>query len=115
MKASELEADYNSDSNFEGGKKIIDVEPSSRVTTTKVWPREPKEPEEGKCLFHSQMSVKGDAIHFIVDNGTQKILILVEVVNRMNLPMTPHPQPYTIDRLHSGKRSLCQPIVSSTL
>jgi hypothetical protein len=41
LKASELEADYDSESNLEGGKQIIDVEPSAMVTTTKVQPNEP--------------------------------------------------------------------------
>ena len=67
MKASDSEADSDSESNPEGGKYIIDVEPSATVTTTKVWPSELEEPEEGECLFHSQMWVKGAPIHFIVD------------------------------------------------
>jgi hypothetical protein len=42
------------------------------------------------------MWVKGALIHFIVDSGSQKNLILAEVVKWLNLPMTLHPQPYTI-------------------
>jgi hypothetical protein len=103
MKASESEADLDSESNPEGGKRIIIVEPNAMVSTTKVWPNEPK---EGECLFHSQMWVKGALIHFIVDNGSQKNLISAEVVKWLNLPMTPHPQPYTIDWLRQG-RDLC--------
>jgi hypothetical protein len=53
MKASESEADSNSELNPEGGKWIIDVETSATVTTTKVWLRKPEEPEEGECLFDS--------------------------------------------------------------
>jgi len=53
LKASESEADSNSESNPEGGNQIIDAEPNASVATTKVWPSEPKEPEEGECLFHS--------------------------------------------------------------
>jgi hypothetical protein len=96
MKASDSEVDYDSESNPEVGKWIIDVEPSSTVATTKVRPSEPEEPEEGECLFHSQMWVKGALLHFIVDSGSQKNLILVEVVKRLDLPMTLHPHPYTI-------------------
>jgi hypothetical protein len=44
---------FDYESNIEGGKWIIDVEPSSIVATTKVQPSEPKEPEEGEHLFHS--------------------------------------------------------------
>jgi hypothetical protein len=75
MKASESEFDSDFESNLEGGKWIIDVEPSATVATTKVKPSEPEEPEEGECLFHSQMWVKGDPLHFIVDSGSQKNLI----------------------------------------
>jgi hypothetical protein len=53
LKASKSEVDSDSKSNPKGGKKIIDVEPSSTVTTTKVQPSEPEEPEEGERLFHS--------------------------------------------------------------
>jgi hypothetical protein len=96
LKASELEYDSDSESNPEGGKQIIDVEPSATVATTKVRPSELEEPEEGEHLFHSQMWVKGDPIHFIVDNSRQKNLISAEVVKRLNLPTTPHSQPNTI-------------------
>jgi hypothetical protein len=78
---------------------IIDVEPSATVATTKVQPSEPEEPEEGECLFQSKMWVKGALIHFIVNNGSQKNLILAEVIKQLDLPITPHPQTYTIDWL----------------
>jgi hypothetical protein len=51
LKASESEADSDFESNLEGGKQIIDVEPSSTIATTKVHPSEPKEPEEGNASF----------------------------------------------------------------
>jgi hypothetical protein len=53
VKASELEVDFDSESNYEGGKWIIDVEPSAKVATTKVHLSESEEPEEGEHLFHS--------------------------------------------------------------
>ena len=53
LKDFELEVDSDYDSNLEGGKRVIDVEPSSMVATTKVRPSEPEEIEEGECLFHS--------------------------------------------------------------
>jgi hypothetical protein len=43
-KASESKVNSDSKSNPKGGNKIIDVEPSATVTTTKVWPGEPEEP-----------------------------------------------------------------------
>jgi hypothetical protein len=51
LKASESEADSDSESNPRGGNKIIDVEPKATVATTKVQPGKPKEPEEWECLF----------------------------------------------------------------
>jgi hypothetical protein len=36
--------------------------------TTMIQPEEPVAPEEGECLFHSQMWVKGTPLLFIVDN-----------------------------------------------
>jgi hypothetical protein len=61
------------------------VEPSATIATTKVQPSEPKEPEEGEHLFHSQMWVKGAPLHFIVDSGSQKNLISVEVTKWLDL------------------------------
>jgi hypothetical protein len=103
LKDSKSEANSDSESNPEGGKWIIDVEPSATVATTKVLPSEPEEPEEGERLFHSQMWVKGVPLHFIVDSDSQKNLISPEVVKRLYLPTTPHPQPYTIGWLCQGR------------
>jgi hypothetical protein len=78
LKDSKSEADFDSESNLEGGKQIINDEPSAMITTTKVRPsepEEPEEPEEGERLFHSQMWVKGAPIHFIVKSGNHKKLI----------------------------------------
>jgi hypothetical protein len=36
LKASESKVDYDSESNLEGGKRIIDVEPSATIATTNV-------------------------------------------------------------------------------
>jgi hypothetical protein len=103
VKAFESDAGSDSESELEKGRQIIDAEPSAIVsTTTKVQPDEPDEPEEGECLFHSQMWVKGTPFHFIIDSGSQKNLISVEVIKWLALPTTPHPQPYTIGWLCQG-------------
>jgi hypothetical protein len=102
VKASESDADFDSKTEPERGRWIIDVEPSATVATTKLQPGEPDEPEEGEHLFHSQMWVKGTPLHFIVDSGSQKNLISAEVIKRLDLPTTPHPQPYTIGWLRQG-------------
>jgi hypothetical protein len=84
----------------------LTAEPSTTIATTKLQPGDSNELEEGECLFHSQMCVKGTPLHFIVDSGSQKNLILVEVVKRVALPTTPHPQPYTIEWISQGS-GLC--------
>jgi hypothetical protein len=106
VKASKSDAGSDSESEPERGRQIIDAEPSATVATTKLQHGEPDEPEEGECLFHSQMWVKGTPLHFIVDSGSQKNLISVEVVKRLALSTMPHPQPYTIGWLRQGS-DLC--------
>jgi hypothetical protein len=103
MKDSESEEDFDSELNPEGGKQIIDSKPSSIVSTTKFHPGEPEEPKEWEHLFHSQMWVKGAPLHFVVDSSSQMNLISVEVIKRMDLPMTFHLHPYTIDWLNQGR------------
>jgi hypothetical protein len=94
------------DSDFElepeRGIWIIDVETSATVSTTNIQLGEPDEPEEGEYLFHSHMWVKGTPLHFIVDSGSQKNLILAKVIKRLTLLTTQHLQPYTIVWLHQG-------------
>jgi hypothetical protein len=102
VKSSESDADSDSEPQPERGRWIIDVKPSATIVTTKLQPSEPDEPEEGECLFHSQMSVKGTPLHFIVDSGSQKNLISAEIVKWLALPTTSHPQPYTIGWLRQG-------------
>jgi hypothetical protein len=48
------------------------------------------------------MWVKGTLLHFIIDSGSQNNLISAEVIKRLALPTTLHPQPYTIRWLHQG-------------
>jgi hypothetical protein len=91
LKASDSEVNYDSESNPEGGKNIIYFETSAIIATTKIHPRIPKEPEEGECLFHSQMWVKGALLHFIIYSESHNNLILVEVIKQLDLPTTLHP------------------------
>ena len=75
VKASESYADFDSESEPERGRQIINGEPSATVATTKLDLGELDEPEEGEHLFHSQMWVKGTPLHFIVDSSSQKNII----------------------------------------
>jgi hypothetical protein len=102
VKASESDAGSNSESELERGRRIIDVEPSATIATTKLQHGEPDEPEEGECLFHSQMWVKGTPVHFIIDSGSYKNLISTEVVKQLAFSTMSHPQPYTIGWLRQG-------------
>jgi hypothetical protein len=106
VKASKSNVGSDSKTEPERGRWIIDVEPSAIISTTKLQPGEPDEPEEGECLFHSQMWVKGILLHFIIDSGNQKNLISIEVIKWLSLPTTPYPQHYTIGWLRHGS-NLC--------
>jgi hypothetical protein len=53
VKASESDAGYDSESEPEKGRQIINVEPNATISTTKIQPGELDEPEEGERLFHS--------------------------------------------------------------
>jgi hypothetical protein len=49
------------------------------------------------------MWVKGTPLHFIMDSGSHKNLISVDIVKQLALPTTPHPQPYTIGWFCQGR------------
>ena len=106
IKYLELDPDPNSEPNStaaHNGRQIIDVDPTATVATAQIQLEDPEESEAEECLFHSQMWVKGMPLHFVVDNGSQKNLISAEVVKRLELPTTPHPQPYKIGWLSQGR------------
>jgi len=84
------------------GKQIINAEPNTTVVTMKIQKEELEYLEEEKCLFHSQMWVKGSLLQFIIDSVSQKNIISPKVVKRLGLSTTTHPQPYTIRWLHQG-------------
>lgn len=94
LNASESDACSNPESKLdkgnEKGKKIIDAEPRATIDTAKVHKNEPEDLEEGEHLFHSQMWVKGSPLQYIIDSGSQKNLISVEVVKQLGLPSTPY-------------------------
>lgn len=79
-------------------EQVIEADPYATVATTRILPREDEE-----RLFHSQMWVGGKALHFIVDSGSQKNLISVETVKRLNLKTTTHPQPYSMGWTSQGR------------
>ena len=107
IKSSELDLDSDSEPNAtaaHNGRQIIDADPTTTVATAQIQLEDPEESEAEERLFHSQMWVKGIPLHFVVDNGIQKNLISTEVIKRLELPTTPHPQPYNIGWLRQGQR-----------
>jgi hypothetical protein len=83
LKVSESVVDSDSESNPEGGKQIINAKPSAMVTTTKVRPSEPEE-LEGRGMPLSLVDVGqggSDSLH--CRQRSQKNLILVEVIKRI--------------------------------
>jgi hypothetical protein len=106
VKGTNPNTDSESDPKNIENKNIINADPTATVVTTTIQPEEPIDPEEGECLFHSQMWVKGTPLHFIVDNDSQKNPILAKFVKQLGLLTTPHPQPYNIRWLHQGQ-DLC--------
>ena len=106
LKASKSYACFDTQSKLDKGNdkgnQIIDAEPNAIGATTKIQKEEPEDPEEAQHLFHSHMWVKGSMVQFIVDNGSQKSLILVDSVKRLGLLTIAHPHPYTIGWLHQG-------------
>jgi hypothetical protein len=101
LKDKESNVDLRCDSENNKRRQIIDPEPTATIATVTIQPKE--DPDEGEQLFHSQMWVKGTPLHFIVDNGSQNKIILVEVFKELDFPTTPHPQPYNIGWLHQGQ------------
>jgi hypothetical protein len=57
-----LVSDFDSDNNKR--RQIINVEPTMTIATATIQPEELEDPEEGECIFHSQM------LHFIIDSGS---------------------------------------------
>jgi hypothetical protein len=102
IKDKESNPDSESDSENNRKGQIIDADPTTIDDTVTIQLEEPTDPEEGEHLFHSQMWVKGTPLHFIIDSGSQKNLISEEVVKKLGLSTTPHPQPYNIGWIRQG-------------
>jgi len=106
LKAYELDACSESDSEIDKGndkgKHIVDVKPCAIISTTNIQKHEPEYREDREWFMHSHMQVKGSLLQFIVDRRRQNNLILVEVMNKLGLPTTPHLQLYTSGWLHQG-------------
>jgi hypothetical protein len=91
------------------GGSILSMQSPMQLLSSPMQPLPPRtsrrrnHPEEVEHLFHSNMWVKGSPLQLIVDSGSQKNLISVEVMKWLGLPTTTHPQPYTMGWLHQGR------------
>jgi hypothetical protein len=68
IKEKEVNLDSKSDSQNNGRRQIIYVDPIATIMTATIQLEEPTDIEEGERLFHSHMWVKETLLHFIVDN-----------------------------------------------
>jgi hypothetical protein len=103
IKEKESNPDSEPDSENIDRRQIINIDPTAIVGTVAIQTEEPTNLEEGECLFHSQMWVKGKLLHFIVDSGSQKNIISAKVFKQLGLLTTPHLQPYNIGWLRQGR------------
>jgi hypothetical protein len=58
--------------------------------------------EEGEYLFHSKMRVKGTPLQFIVDSRSQKNIISIAFIKKLDMKTTPHMHPYNIEWIFHG-------------
>ena len=94
---SDLDSDFKPNATTAyNGRQIIDAYPTATVATTHIQPEDPEAPKVEEHLFQSHMWVKGIPLHFVVNNNNQKNLISMEVIKRLDLSTTPHPQPHNI-------------------
>jgi hypothetical protein len=66
IKDKDPNPDSESDSENTGKRQIIDADPAAIVATAIIQPEEPIDLEEGECLFHSHMWVKGTPLHLLL-------------------------------------------------
>ena len=59
--------------------------------------------EERELLFHIKIWVQNIPLHMILDNGSQKNFVFEDIVNKLDLSTTPHPQPYNISWMKDGQ------------
>jgi hypothetical protein len=114
IKEKESDPNLESNSKQDMGNNIVNAEHSVIIAITNIQPNKLEELEEGECHFYSHRWVKGNPIHFIVDDGRQKNLILTEVIKILTFQMIPPP---TIHHrlVEPGMRPSCQPIVGRDL
>jgi hypothetical protein len=79
VKSSELDVGFNSESEPEKGDKTLTQNPvPSLLPPRSILVNLMNQRKES--LFHSQMWVKGTPLHFIINSGSQKNLISMEVI-----------------------------------
>lgn len=55
-----------------------------------------------QSLFKTRCTVKGKICNVIVDSGSSENIVSKKLVNALNLPMEPHPNPYKVGWIKKG-------------
>ena len=58
--------------------------------------------EERERLIHTHIWVQNNPLHLIVDNGSHKNFVSEDLLKKLGLVTTPHPQPYNISWMRDG-------------
>ena len=59
-------------------------------------PKEPKKPSQRHTLFCTRCVVHQKIFDVIIDSGSTENIVSRDIVHRLNLPTTKHPNPYKI-------------------
>ena len=62
-----------------------------------------QEMEQRENLFHTRCTIKGKVYSLIIDGGSCANVASKTLVEKLKLSVSPHPSPYTIQRLNHGK------------
>jgi hypothetical protein len=66
LKDKETNPDSKSDPENIENRQIIDTYPTAIFVIATIQPKEPIDPKEGECLFHSKMWVNGTPLHLLI-------------------------------------------------
>ena len=88
-------------------KTLVESNPeaSTLLTSTSKTPTTSTivDEEERECMFHTHIWVQNNPLHLIVDNGSHKNFVSEDLLKKLGLVNTPHPQPYNISWMKDGQ------------
>ena len=59
--------------------------------------------EQSECIFHTRCTVSGKVCSLIINGGSCANVASKTMVDKLKTPVTPHPNPYTIQWRNQGK------------